>query len=157
MLTLVLLFSAEYVKILLQNHEGVCTMYPNEILFVDKFLSKLLTFGVHNIPFKTESYRNGIRAMHDYYISHADEISDDLDDIELLFICDGEKDFANAIMAENGDEISLKNPSLENATIQKKLEQANLSIADDRLNIPDKFMTEITEAFCKVALVKSVD
>lgn len=127
-------------------------MYPNELLFVDKFLSKLVMCGVSSIPYKTECYRNGIRAMRAYYELHASELSDELDDIQLLFICDGEKDFANAIMAANGSEISLKNPSLERATIQMSKERAEISIADDRLDIPDTFMTEITNAFCEAAL-----
>ena len=127
-------------------------MYPNELLFVDKFLSKLAALGIRNIPYKTERYRNGVRAMRAYYELHADELSEELEDIELLFICDGEKDFANAIMIANGNEISLKNPSLENATIQMPIERANVSIADNRLNISDAFMNGITTAFCEAAL-----
>lgn len=127
-------------------------MYPNEILFVDKFLSTLVALGVNNIPFKTERYRSGIRAMRAYYEQHADELPAGLRDIGLLFICDGEKDFANAIMEANGSEISLKNPSLEHATIQMSRERAEFSIADDKLDIPDTFMIEITTAFREAAL-----
>lgn len=130
-------------------------MYSNEILFTDKFLAKLAIMGVTSIPFKTSGYRAGIRAMKAYYEAHMDELDEGMEDIGLLFIGNGEKDFANAIMAVNGDDISLKNPNLEKATIQMKITKAQMLEEDEELTISDVFMTEITQAFCNAALVEA--
>lgn len=127
-------------------------MYSNEILFTDKFLAKLSIMGVASIPFKTSEYRAGIRAMKAYYEAHMDELDEGMEDIGLLFIGNGEKDFADAIMAVNGDDISLKNPNLEKATIQLTITKAKMFVEDDELAISDIFMTEITQAFCNAAL-----
>lgn len=130
-------------------------MYSNEILFADKFLAKLTIMGIFSIPFKTSEYRAGIRAMKTYYEAHMDELDEGMEDIGLLFIGNGEKDFANAIMAVNGDDISLKNPNLERATIQMTTTRAQMSVEDEELAIPDVFMTEITQAFCDAAHVEA--
>lgn len=131
-------------------------MYPNEILFTDKFLSTLKLMGYTNIPYKTERYRSGVRAMKQYYELHKQELDKDTEDISLLFICSGEKDFAEAIMAVNGKDISLNNPSLEKATIQMPDQHAHLSIEDTELNIPDDFMKGITQAFCDAARINTL-
>lgn len=126
-------------------------MYPNEILFADKFLAKLKLLGVDSIPFRTKEYRNGVRAMKLYYREHNHVLDDDLSDISLLFLNNGEKDFADAIMEANGDRISLKNPRLERATLQMTTNRAHLALEDHELDIPDDFMEEITQTFCEHA------
>ncbi len=131
-------------------------MYPNEILFTDKFLATLKLMGYTSMPYKTQEYRNGVRAMKKYYELHANQLSEGIDDIELLFIRNGEKDFAEAIMAVNGHDISLNNPSLEKASIQMSETKADLTIEDKELNIPDTFMKGITQAFCDAAFADAL-
>lgn len=123
-------------------------MYANEILFVDKFLSKLKMLEVDSIPYRTDAYRTGVCAMKHYYEAHEDELTENLSDISLLFLNGGQKDFADAIMAVNGGRISLQNPRLEKATIQMTGRRAQLALNDRILDIPDTFITEITRAFC---------
>ncbi len=128
-------------------------MYANEILFVDKFLSKLKLMNVDSIPYRTDAYRVGVRSMREYYEAHIEELSENLSDISLLFLNGGQKDFADAIMAVNGGRISLQNPRLERATIKMPVGRAQLALKDDILDIPDTFITGITEAFCEGANV----
>ena len=123
-------------------------MYANEILFVDKFLSKLKMLEVDIIPYRTDAYKAGVRSMKHYYEEHEEELAEDLSDIGLLFLNGGQKDFADAIMAVNGGRISLQNPRLEKATIQMTGSRAQLALNDKILDIPDAFITEITQAFC---------
>lgn len=123
-------------------------MYANEILFVDKFLSKLKMLEVDSIPYRTDAYRTGVRLMKHYYEAHEEELAENLSDIGLLFLNGGQKDFADAIMAVNGGRISLQNPRLEKATIQMTGSRAQLALNDKILDIPDAFITEITRAFC---------
>ncbi len=131
-------------------------MYANEILFVDKFLSKLKMLEVESIPYRTDAYRTGIRSMKNYYEAHEKELAENLSDISLLFLNGGQKDFADAIMAVNGGRISLQNPRLEKATIQMTGMRAQLALNDNILKIPDTFITEITQEFCKGAGVPLV-
>ena len=126
-------------------------MYANEILFVDKFLSKLKLLKVEWIPYRTDAYRAGVRSMKNYYEDHVEELHESLSDISLLFLNGGQKDFADAIMAVNGGRISLQNPRLEKATIQMSEIRAQLALDDDILDIPDTFITQITQAFCEGA------
>lgn len=126
-------------------------MYANEVLFVDKFLSKLKMMNVVSIPFRTSEYRAGIHAMKQYYEDNAENLDESVSDIRLLFLNNGQKDFADAIMAVNGNKISLQNPRLEKASIIMPLKRAQFSLADNMLNIPDDFITEITQAFCHAA------
>lgn len=123
-------------------------MYANEILFVDKFLSKLKLLNVPWIPYRTNAYRDGVHSMKEYYEEHEGELPESLSDIGLLFLNGGQKDFADAIMAVNGGRISLQNPRLERATIQMTETRASLALNDTILDIPDAFITEITEQFC---------
>lgn len=129
-------------------------MYENEVLFVDKFLAMLKRRNVKHIPFRTKEYRDGVCAMGDYYNSHSEELDKECSDISLLFVNSGQRDFADAIMAVNGNRISLQNPRLEVATINISDKWAQCAIKDKRLNVPDKFMAEITEAFCEAANVR---
>lgn len=131
-------------------------MYANEILFVDKFLSKLKMLEVDIIPYRTDAYRAGVRSMKHYYEAHEEELAEGLSDIGLLFLNGGQKDFADAIMAVNGGRISLQNPRLEKATIQMTGSRAQLALNDQILDIPDAFITEITQAFCTGAGVPIV-
>ncbi len=131
-------------------------MYPNEILFTDKFLATLKLMGRSSIPYKTQQYREGVRAMKQYYEEHMNELDERTEDIGLLFICNGEKDLAEAIMAVNGHDISLNNPSLEKASIQMSKKRARLSIEDTELDIPDIFMQGITQAFCDAAFADTL-
>lgn len=126
-------------------------MYANEILFVDKFLSKLKLLEVDCIPYRTDAYRAGVRSMKNYYEAHVEELHENLSDISLLFLNGGQKDFADAIMAVNGGRISLQNPRLERATIQMSEIRAQLALNDNILDIPDTFVTQITQAFCEGA------
>lgn len=126
-------------------------MYANETLFIDKFLSKLKLLNVDSIPYRTDAYRAGVRSMREYYETHIGELTDDVCDIGLLFLNEGQNDFADAIMAVNGDRISLQNPRLERATIKMTETRAQLALNDDLLNIPDIFVTGITKAFCEGA------
>lgn len=126
-------------------------MYSNEILFVDKFLSKLKLLKVNSIPFRTIEYKDGIHAMKQYYHAHFHELEEELSDIGLLFLNGGQKDFADAIMAVNGGRISLQNPRLEKASILMTVKRAQLALSDTELDIPDVFITEITKAFCAAA------
>ncbi len=126
-------------------------MYANEVLFVDKFLSKLKMMNVVSIPFRTSEYRAGVRAMKQYYEDNAGNLDESVSDIRLLFLNNGQKDFADAIMAVNGNKISLQNPRLEKASIIMPLKRAQFSLADNLLNIPDEFITEITQVFCHAA------
>lgn len=123
-------------------------MYANEILFVDKFLSKLKMLKVDSIPYRTDAYRAGVGSMKNYYEAHEEELDENLLDIGLLFLNGGQKDFADAIMAFNGGKISLQNPRLEKATIQMTKKRAQLALDDNILDIPETFITEITQAFC---------
>lgn len=132
-------------------------MYSNEILFVDKFLSKLKMLDVASIPFRTSRYRAGVHAMKQYYEENAGDLDESVSDIRLLFLNSGQRDFADAIMAVNGNRISLQNPRLEKATIIMPLDRAQLSLSDDLLHIPDVFMAEITRAFCHAANVPLED
>ena len=50
-------------------------MYANEILFVDKFLSKLRMLEVNSIPYRTDDFRTGVSSMKHYYEEHEDEFS----------------------------------------------------------------------------------
>ena len=126
-------------------------MYANEILFVDKFLSKLKMMNVFTIPFRTSEYRAGVNAMKQYYEDNAGDLDESVSDIRLLFLNNGQKDFADAIMAFNGGKISLQNPRLEKATIIMPLKRAQFSLTDNLLNISDEFITEITQVFCHAA------
>lgn len=132
-------------------------MYINEILFVDKFLSKLKMMKVVSIPFRTSEYRAGVHAMKQYYAENAENLDENYSDIRLLFLNNGQKDFADAIMAVNGGKISLQNPRLEKATIIMPSKRAQFSLVDNMLNIPDEFITEITQAFCHAAGVSLED
>ena len=129
-------------------------MYANEILFVDKFLSKLRMLEVNSIPYRTDDFRTGVSSMKHYYEEHEDELAENLSDIGLLFLNGGQKDFADAIMAVNGGRISLQNPRLEKATIQMTTKRAQLALNNNILDIPDTFITEITQAFCDGAGVQ---
>lgn len=126
-------------------------MYTNEILFVDKFLSKLKMMNVDSIPFRTKEYRAGVHAMKQYYEDNAGDLDESVSDISLLFLNNGQKDFADAIMAVNGNKISLQNPRLEKASIIMSMKRAQFSLADNLLNIPDEFISEITRVFCRAA------
>lgn len=126
-------------------------MYTNEILFIDKFLSKLKMMHVGSIPFRTNAYRAGVHAMKRYYEKNVHLLDENLSDIGLLFLNGGQKDFADAIMAVNGGRISLQNPRLEKASIQMTKKRAQLGLTDNELEIPDSFITEITQAFCDAA------
>ena len=126
-------------------------MYANEILFVDKFLAKLRMLRVESIPFRTLEYRDGVRAMKQYFEEHAHELADNFSDIGLLFLNSGQKDFADAIMAVNGGRISLQNPRLEKANVQMTEKRAQLALEDETLNIPEAFITDITLVFCEAA------
>lgn len=129
-------------------------MYANEILFVDKFLSKLKLMSVDSIPYRTDAYSAGVRSMKNYFNAHKEELEENVFDISLLFLNGGQKDFADAIMAVNGGRISLQNPRLEKASIQMTPKRAELSLDDrDILNIPETFLREITLAFCEGANV----
>ena len=126
-------------------------MYPNEVLFVDKFLSELVKMKVKNIPFRTEKYRKGVSAMKLFFDDHADEIDPGFSDIRLLFLNGGQKNFAMAIMNANGNQISLQNPKLERANVCANEEWANQVLDDDTLSIPNSFIEGITRAFCEAA------
>lgn len=133
------------------NQKGRKIMYANEILFVDKFLSKLIQMNITQIPFQTARYRDGVYAMKHYFENHIDELGDIYKDVKLLFLNGGQNDFATAIMNSNGHQISLRNPKLETAMLKKDKVWAEKALADPMLDLPDRFMTEITEAFCEAA------
>lgn len=127
-------------------------MYPNERIFVDKFLSQLIKNGVKQIPFHTDAYSSGIQAMKKYFDKHCSELDSSLLDIRLVFLNSGQGDFSEAIMSTNGGRISLQNPALEVATIKMTRERADYSLNDnDYVQIPESFMEDITKAFCEAA------
>lgn len=132
-------------------------MYNNELLFTDKFLSALKRFGVDRIPFRNDKYRAGVRAMRRYFSSIQDKVCDDVKDVKLLFLDDGEGDFVEAIMSLNdGKEISfeLHNPYYEMATIKMSDKTVEYITQDDQLNLNNDIIDGLTIAFCEGAGVK---
>lgn len=134
-------------------------MYNNEILFVKKFLSALKVLKVEKIPFKNERYRAGVHAMQMYFDKMESTISPQFNDIQLLFLDDGEGDFAEAIMDSNDGRIvsfELKNPYYENASVKIEENVAKLLLADKELELSNDFIYEIAKAFCDGAKLSCV-
>lgn len=129
-------------------------MYNNELLFADKFLSTLKSFGVDKIPFRNDNYRSGVREMRKYFYSIQHKVNDDVKDIKLLFLNDGEGDLLEAIMSLNdgkGISFELHNPYYEMATIKMSESTVECIMQDEKLDLSNNIVEELTIAFCKGA------
>lgn len=132
-------------------------MYNNEIIFINKFLSALRILGVTQIPFRNEAYRNGVYEMKRYFTEIQSQIDRKYYDIKMLFINNGESDFAEGIMNSNdGDMISfeLKNPLYEWASVKINEEDAIYILQDKEFELSNDIIMGLTKAFCAGAGVK---
>ena len=131
-------------------------MYKNEVLFTQSFLLTLNDLGVNNIPYCNSRYRDGVREMKKYFKKEKENIDGKYHDIGLLFLDNGENDFARAIQIYNGNIISfeLKNPVYEEAHISVAHLDNDILLISNDLNIPKSFLYGITKAFCNGAQIK---